>query len=211
MSGACPECGRAFQRWFVGQVTKLAEANSTPLSAVSIAIAENRTPEDRLHTLHTTAMKRALSYVLNKAPGISWVAGGIDLSLNDDTQKGSDIGWLPQFYGFVATSDIKTLSDLLRKRYPKTKQAPRPVQVKACDGSTEALSYGFKSEFVRRVAYRDQQGRWNTRKISLPPKHHVQAMLWMHKIGLSGRLFLKNVRMTRIGHHVELLKIRKLE
>ena len=212
MSGACPQCGRAFQRWLVGQVTKLAEANPTPLSAVSIAIAEHRTPESQLHTLHTTGMKRALAYTLGKVTGINWVAGGIDLSLNDDTQKGSDIGWLPQLYGFVATSDIDTLSNLLRKRYPKTDQAPRPVQIKRFDGAIEAFSYAFKPGFVKRIAYKDsEKNRWDTRKVYLSPKHHVQAMLWMHKIGLSGRLFLKNIRMTRNGHHVELLKIRKLE
>ena len=165
----------------------------TPIS-VSIAFADDRVAEGRLHGLHTTGMKRALAYTLNKVTGISMVAGGIDLSLNDDTQKGHDIGWVPQFYGFVAGADMRALSDLLRGRYPANQHAPRPVRIKTSDGSFKNLSYGFKSTFVRRIAYRDPQGRWNTRKVFLPPRNHVQALIWMHQIGFADRLFLKNVR-----------------
>ena len=212
MSGACPECGRALQRWFVGQTQRLAGPNPNNLWAVSIAFAEHRVPEDRLHTLHTTSMVKALRYLLNKAPGISWVACGIDLSLDDDAQKVLDIAWVPQFYGFVRTTNITALVDLLRKRYPKTDQAPRPVHIKLFNGKIEAFSYALKPVFTKRIAYKDpEKGRWDTRKVSLPPKHHVQAMLWMHKIGFSSRLFFKNVRMTRIGQHVELVKIKQLK
>ena len=40
-----------------------------------------------------------------------------------------------------------------------------------------------------------------------------RAMLWMHKIGFSGRLFLRGVRMTRTGNGVGLvqIKMKKLE
>jgi hypothetical protein len=168
-SGACPECGRAFQRWFVGQVDALAHADGGQLASVSIAFADHRVPEGQLHGLHTASMKRALAYTLAKVTGVSMVAGGIDLSLNDDSQKGLGIGWVPQFYGFVAGANVRALSDQLRNRYPKTDQAPRPVQIKTSDGSLEALSYGFKPTFVRRIAYRDPRGRWNTRKVRL---HH---------------------------------------
>jgi hypothetical protein len=36
-------------------------------------------------------------------------------------------------------------------------------------------------------------------------------MIWMHQIGLGGRLFLSGVRMTRVGDSVGLIKIKKLE
>jgi len=156
-------------------------------------------------------MVKALRYVLTKAPGIEWVAGGIDLSLNDDTQKGGNTGWLPQFYGFVRTTNITPLTNLLRKRYPKTDKSPRPVQIKLFKGEIEAFSYAFKPVFTKRIAYIDPQGRWNTRKVYLPPRDHVQAMLWMHNTGFSSRLFFKNVRMTRVGQHIELVKVRQLK
>ena len=58
-SGACPECGRAFQRFFVSEVKDLASNESLlKLTAVSIAFPRHRTADDKLDTLNTTKMKR---------------------------------------------------------------------------------------------------------------------------------------------------------
>jgi hypothetical protein len=211
MSGACPECCRAVQRWFVEQAQTLADATSYPLISISLAFAEQRVPQGKLPSLDTAPIKKALSYTLDKSEGFDWVVGGIDLSLNDDSQKGYGIVWQPQLYAFAAVADSKSVTDSLRKRYPRSIEVPRPVQHKECDGSTEAFSYGLKSVFVRRIAYKDLQSRWNTRKVFLPPKCDVQAMCWMHTRGFAGRLFLKGVRMTRVGDSVGLIRIRKRE
>jgi hypothetical protein len=120
-------------------------------------------------------------------------------------------GWQPQFYGIAAAQNAQILSKILRDKYSPTDQAPRPVHIKECDGSLLAISYAFKTNFIRRIAYKDPQGRWNTRKVYLPPKQHVQAMLWMNQTAVGNRLFLKNVRMTRVGQHVGLVQIKKLE
>ena len=122
MSGACPECGRAFQRWFVGQVTDPASNESSlDLIAVSIAFANHRTAEDKLDTLNTTKLKRSLSESMKNADGLTWMVGGIDISLNDDTQKNGDIAWQPQFYGFADVTSREALSKVLRDTYSPTK------------------------------------------------------------------------------------------
>ena len=219
MSGACPECGRAFQRFFVFEVSKLATSTSQrELASISIAFPNDRVSEDRLNALQATSMKRALSEAIKEADGIAWMLGGIDLSLNDDTQKKLDIGWQPQFYGFADVANPHSLSTVLRGTYSPTKRAPRPVQIKECDGSARAISYGFKTDFVRRIAYRTKVGPpenrrkcWHTRKVSLRPVEHVRAMFWLHRIGLAGRLFLRGVRMTRRKNGVALAQIKNLE
>ena len=220
-SGACPECGRAFQRFFVSEVKDLASNESLlKLTAVSIAFPRHRTADDKLDTLNTTKMKRDVTETIKDSDLIHWMAGGIDLSLNDDTQKNHGVVWQPQFYGFADVTSREVLSKVLRDRFIASKPAPRPVQTKECDGSTRALSYAFKTEFVRRIAYRATVGPpenrrkcWHTRKVSLRPSEHVRAMLWLHRIGLAGRLFLRGVRMTRTGNSVSLvqLKAKKLE
>jgi hypothetical protein len=43
MSGACPECGRAFQRWFVSQVEVLADSGSEDPHSASIIFSKHRT------------------------------------------------------------------------------------------------------------------------------------------------------------------------
>jgi hypothetical protein len=219
MSGACPECGRAFQRWFVSKVVELVgNPNPNHLNSTSIVFLNHRTAEDQLTALDTTGMKRSLSQTVKDADGLEWMAGGIDLSLNDDRQKKQGIAWQPQFYGLADVTNVEALSNLLRGTYSPTKSAPRPVQIKKCDGSTKVISYAFKTDFVRRIAYRAQVGPpdrrrrcWHTRKVSLRAGEHVQAMLWMHQIGLCGRLFLRGVRMTRTGSNVGLVQLKKLE
>ena len=219
MSGACPECGRAFQRFLVSEVRKLAAGKSEQqLASVSIAFPKHRTAEDQLNVLGTTKLKRFLSESMNNANGLAWMTGGIDLSLNDDTQKKLDIAWQPQFYGFADVPSVETLSKMLRDTYSPIKFVPRPIRIQECDGSARAISYAFKTEFVRRVAYRaivgppeNRRKCWHTRKVSLRPVEHVQAMLWMHNVGLAGRLFLKGVRMTRVGDSVGLVDIRRRE
>ena len=218
-SGACPECGRAFQRFFVSEVSKLATSTSQQeLASISIAFPKDRVSEDRPNALQTASMKRALAETIKDADGIAWMLGGIDLSLNDDTQKKLEIAWQPQFYGFADVVNLEPLSKVLRDRYCPSKIVPRPVQIKECDGSARAISYGFKTEFVRRIAYRTKVGPpdnrrkcWHTRKVSLRPVEHVRAMLWLHRIGLAGRLFLRGIRMTRTGDSVGLVKIKKRE
>jgi hypothetical protein len=216
MSGACPECGRVFQRWFVSQVL-VANADLEDLNSISIVFLNHRTAEDQLASLDTTKMKRSVSEAIKDADGLIWMAGGVDLSLNDETQKNNGIAWQPQLYA-IAHADIGKLSKALRNTYSPTKTAPKPVQIKECDGTETAVSYAFKTEFVRRITYRTEVGPsenrrkcWHTRKVSLRPSEHVQAMLWMHKIGLGGRLFLRGLRMTRIGNSVGLAQIKKLE
>lgn len=87
-SGACPECGRAFQRWFVSQVDTLIESEiAEDQSSISIIFSNHRTAEHQLTGLDTTGIKRSLSETIKDTDGLAWMVGGIDLSLNDDTQK----------------------------------------------------------------------------------------------------------------------------
>jgi hypothetical protein len=216
-SGACPECGRAFQRWFVSQVVALADSGADGLNSISVIFLKHRTPEDQLIGLAAGGMKRSMSETIKNADDLAWIAGGIALSLNDDVQKKQGIAWQPQLYA-IAEADVSGLSKVLRERFSPTESARRPVQIKACDGTANAISYAFKTDFVRRIAYRTEIGPpenrrkcWQTRKVSLRAGEHVQAMLWMHKIGLAGRLFLRGVRMTRTGNSVGLVQMKKLE
>jgi hypothetical protein len=221
MSGACPECGRAFQRWFVAELKDLASNDSLlDLIAVSIAFPHHRTADDKLDMLNTTKMKRDVTETIKDSDLIHWMAGGIDLSLNDDTQRNVPLCWRGQLYGFTEVSNRKQLSKLLRDTFKKTRKVKRPVQTEVCDGSYRAISYGYKNDFVRRIGYRGQAGPpenrrtcWKTRKVSLRPLEHVRAMLWLHRIGFAGRLFLRGVRMTHTGNSASLVKLKakKLE
>ena len=93
------------------------QRRSLKLIAVSIAFPHHRTAEDKLDTLNTTKMKRSLTETIKDADGLSWMVGGTDLSLNDDTQKKLDIAWQPQFYGFADVTSVEILSKVLRDTF----------------------------------------------------------------------------------------------
>jgi hypothetical protein len=216
MSGACPECIRAFRRWFVSQAQDLVSgAEPNTLHCVSVISGKNRTLADQLTNFSPTNMLRSLTDLARASGNVQWAIGGVDLSLNDDTAKSLDIGWQPQVYAIAHLAEGKSSLDILRKSYQADETVRRPIHIKPYDGSIKAISYAYKADFLRRVAYQREVGPpesrrtcWHTRKVSLRPAEHVQAMLWMHKIGLAGRLFLKGVRMTRNGQNVSLVQIK---
>jgi hypothetical protein len=214
MSGACPECSRAFQRWFVSEVERLVgKSDADNLQCVSVIFQARRTTPGDLMDVDSTGLKRSFSATTEKTNGVNWIVGGIDLSLNDDRQKRQGLAWQPQIYA-LAEGNLNTLAKRLREKFGTHEPLSRPVQIKRCDGSAEAVSYAFKTEFVQRIAYKAELSHrqcWSTRKVSLPPVRHVQAMIWMHRQGLQGRLFLHRVRMTRVGNGVALVQIKKRE
>ncbi len=168
--------------------------------------------------LTATSIKRSLSHTIEDLDGLAWMAGGIDLSLNDDTQKRHGVNWQAQFYGIAAVSSRQAIVKRLGTAYPSNETVRRPVQTRQCDGSAKAISYAYKIDFVLRIAYRATIGLperrrkcWHTRKVSLRPPDHVRALLWMHRTGLAGRLFLRGVRLARTGNSVGLIRVRKLE
>jgi hypothetical protein len=219
-SGACPECARAFQRWYVAQVASLAdEHNVDQLIRISLVFPDRCTDADNLQAITTTNLIRFIAETARRAEDVNWAVGGIDVSLNDITQKDQGVFWQPQLYLIADMNDGRSIfSELLRDGVHSSEIVHRPVQVALCDGSLDSISYAFKTDFVRRISYwgksaRSQNSResWHTRKVSLRAPENVQALVWMHKIGFRGRLFLHGVRMTRNGAGVGLAKIKKLE
>ena len=103
------------------------------------------------------------------------MAGGIDLSLNDDTQRNVPICWQAQLYGFTEVSNRRQFSKLLRDTFKKTRKVKRPIQTEECDGSSRAISYGYKNDFVRRIGYRGQAGPPGNRQNMLENAKSVAA------------------------------------
>lgn len=220
MSGACPECTRAFQRWFVDSTERLTKGRNPrgELVTASIVFPDGWVPTHLTNTLSMENSKRAVTRSIEGSPVVDWMVGGIDISLNDDTQKGLGMGWQVQLYGIAMVKDRTAFSALLKHQFRRTAPISRPVQIKAYDGSPEAISYAFKTEFVRRIAYRGQTGTngkrrecWMTRKVSLSPIDHADLLVRLDFLGLAQRLYLRGVRMTMTKNGVALAKVKKTE
>jgi hypothetical protein len=218
-SGACPECGRAFQRWLVHSTTALIAASNSPGDLVSVSIVppKARVPSCGITTLSLTDSITAVTQALQDFSDIEWMVGGIDVSLNDDTQKGLQEEWQLQLYGIAMVKNRDALASRLRSKFERTKEVFRPVQIKTCDGSARVISYAYKAEFVRRIAYhatifsKDKTRRcWMTRKVSLRARDHVSLMEWLDSVGLFQRLFLFQVQAVNATSGVT-LKVKLLE
>jgi hypothetical protein len=219
-SGACPECGRAFQRWFVHSTTALISSSSSSgnLVSVSIVFPKARVPICGITTLSMASSLIAVTQALQDSDDIEWMVGGIDISLNDDTQKGLEEEWQLQLYAIAMVKDRGALASRLRSKFERTKDVSRPVQIKVCDGSTGVISYAFKPEFVRRIAYHatiTSKGKsrkcWMTRKVSLRARDHAGLMEWLDSIGPVQRLYLYRIQMVKAGNGVALEKVKLLE
>jgi hypothetical protein len=219
-SGACPECTRAFQRWFIDSTRHLAQRRDLKgeLVTASIVFPDSRVSTQLINTISIENSKRAATRSIEGSLDIQWVIGGIDISLNDDRQKNLGTGWQLQLYCIALVRDRRKFALLLKKQFPRSSTISRPVQTKDCDGSLNAFSYAFKTEFVRRIAYRGKlsekhQGRqcWMTRKVSVSPIDHADLLVWLDSVGLAQRLYLRGLRMTVTRNGVALATVRKNE
>jgi hypothetical protein len=144
-SGACPECTRALQRWFVRSARRLVRdlEPADELITVSIVFPNGRSPVDTLDTLDTVNWKEAVARATEDSSIVDWIVGGLDISLNDDTQKHLGTGWHLQLYGIALVKDRAKLLTALRRAFPSTDHVSRPVQTKVCDGSRRAVIGGL--------------------------------------------------------------------
>jgi hypothetical protein len=218
-SGACPECGRAFQRWFVSSTTALISASNSSGDLVSVSIVppKARAPSFDISALTIADSILAVKQALANCSDIEWMVGGIDVSLNDDTQKGLQEEWQLQLYGIAMVKNRDAFRSHLRSKFERSKEVFRPVQIKSCDGSARVISYAYTPEFVRRIAYHatiTSKGKtrkcWMTRKVSLRPRDHAGLMVWLDSAGLFQRLYMFRIQTVKATSGVT-LKVKLLE
>ena len=90
MSGACSQCGRLLQRWFVrtskGFIADYLEPQKGELIAISIVPSGSTISPGQLQSVSIENFQRRMKYALDKA-NIEVGIGGLDFSFNED-QKG---------------------------------------------------------------------------------------------------------------------------
>lgn len=96
--------------------------NLLQLTAVSTAFPKHRSVGD---APDTTKMKRDVTETIKDSDLVHWMAGGIEINLNDDTQRNVPICWQAQLYGFTEVSNRGQFSKLLRDTFKKTRKVTR--------------------------------------------------------------------------------------
>jgi hypothetical protein len=86
----------------------------TELVAASITLPSWRTQPGHLSEFDAGGIRKELIEALGSTKHVKWAVFGLDISMNDDTNKGFDVAWQLQLYGFADVEDRPTVSKSLR-------------------------------------------------------------------------------------------------
>ena len=204
LSGACPTCMRAQQRWLVMNTVRVLG----PLvqcgyraQVLSLVPEHGRIPVGSLNTFDSDKFLDAVSDAL-KACGIDHYKLGLDVSLNQRAGSISPGFWQLQMWGFFHPPK-KRWREQLKALLNPNGRVTRPVKAKRPTSLEAGAAYGVKSIFVRRVSYRkanlDREDRgacWNTRGRILRGEAWVELMLFLDRVGLQRRLLLSTINLS---------------
>jgi hypothetical protein len=198
LSGACPICTRAQQRWFVTETLHvlrplIRDPNYRP-QVLSLVPEFGRIPAGSLDAYDIDAFRGSVREALNSR-GINHYKLGVDISLNQRAGVARPL-WQLQCWGFFHPPK-RLWRERLKAHLNPNGGVTRPVKVVKPDSLEAAAAYGLKNTFVRRLSYRkenlDREDRgecWNTRDRILRGDEWVELMLFLDRIGLQRRIML---------------------
>jgi hypothetical protein len=188
-SGACPECGRLIQRWFVRQAKKFAgqsmARSEEELVLVTIVPPKDMIPQDHLCGFKVEHFHRRLKYAMARA-GVKIALGGVDFSFDVHSQQAFEPFWCPHFHILATTAKRRNLTKTLRRFVAPGHytEVPIPVQTKHFDNTKYGVSYTLKTDFYRRTA-RDGGSPWQTK---LRCEERRELYPFLDQIGLADRI-----------------------
>jgi len=155
-SGACPECGRLLQRWFVRKskrfISDYIDKGDRDLVAITVIPVEALIPPGQLQSFSIENLQRRLKAALDKI-GLDSAIGAVDISLNEDRDEKHPPHWCVHIYIVTSTDQEDHVKRKLRKIYKRHEQIPVPVKITSFQNCAWRRSYAFKIEFLRRVSY----------------------------------------------------------
>jgi len=196
LSGACPECGRLFQRWFVRRSKKFIATHidraGHDLVAISLVPSDLFIRPGYLTALNIRNFIRRAKLKLKKA-GVDVALGGLDFSFNEHRDSKYSPFWCPHFYLITSTKDKKALGKKLRRLFPpKQKKIPRAVKITSFKNKAFRRSYALKMNFKRRIGYNDirkiRKCR-NTSRDKLRATERLELFIYLDLIGFADRIF----------------------
>ena len=214
LSGACPECGRLFQRWLVRK-SKDVIANHVAmpgkaLVSVTIAPTSNLVPPGQLQKFSISDLHRRFKWAMNKF-NLGPAFGGVDFSFNEDRDRSFAPVWSVHAYIISATPAReqlqKSLRDWFKETNPIHRNVVRPVKVSRFTNDAYRRSYALKMHFERRISYREvkiQNGKKricrNTSSDKLRAQERLELFLYLDHIGLAQRVILSGLRAFGDGN-----------
>jgi hypothetical protein len=218
LSGACPVCGRLFQRWFVRAtkpfIRKHLKTENRNFLAVSLIPPSPRIKPRELSQFSITDLHRRLKYAMDKAD-IGSAIGGIDFSFNEDQEAKFNPFWNVHLYAITA-GEKEQLSRQLKAIVQYSRAVPRPKRVTSFENKAIRRSYALKMHFERRIGYDEIKSRngkrrecRNTKRDRLLAAQRLELYLFLDRIGFAERAFFRGAKPVQDSHGVSITLIAK--
>lgn len=209
LSGACPECGRALQRYFVHQGKEHVQfPHRERHGGFFASLVVELFSADDLTDCSLKELQKDLKCKLRDA-GLDFAMGGIDLSYNTSRDEQVFAHWCVHFWFFTNNRDWE---EPIRAAYSQP-HVSRPLMIKSFDGNLAGLAYALKTTFVRRVSFlhidqdRELQYR-NTSDQPLRISERLQLYPFLDQQGLAARVFLMGLRPTKTDDGIKLVRLK---
>ncbi len=151
--------------------------------------------------------------------GLPMVFGAADFCYNEFKEKGLPLRTqlTIHFWAFADSCSVEQGRRALRAFFPRTDDAPKPLNIYDYDGDLRGIAYAFKGNFFRREiipALKDTDGktisRRNTRLRPLRTWQKVELAVLLDRIGLYDRLILRDIKFVRTPQGLRLKPMRSV-
>jgi hypothetical protein len=202
-SGACPQCSRLFQRFYVRQSRKpiqdIIAREGKELIGICIIPSFPLVRPGQLKHFSIANFTRRIKAALDKA-GVKCAIGGIDFSFNEDREQEWQPFICPHIYLITSTDDREKLHQALETIFPETDEVPRPKHLPLFQNNAYRRSYSLKMIFKRRISYykkrKDNPTKKsrNTSNDDLRVDQRIELYKYLHQIGLAARVIFRGLK-----------------
>jgi hypothetical protein len=201
-SGACPQCSRLFQRFYVRQSRKpiqdIIAREGKELIALCIIPSSSIIRPGQLKNFSIANFQRRVKAALDTANVNSGI-GGIDFSFNEDRDQQWQPFICPHIYLIASTDDREKLHQALKKIFRKTDEVKRQIKLPHFQNNAYRRSYSLKMIFKRRISYyklrkEKQTKSRNTSNDKLCVDQRIELFKYLHKIGLAARVIFRGLK-----------------
>ena len=196
-SGACPQCSRLFQRFYVRRSKKpirdIIAREGKELIGICIIPSSPFVRPGQLKHFSPVNFTRRIKAALDIA-GVKCAIGGIDFSFNEDRENEWQPFICPHIYLIASTDDREKLHQALETNFPETDEVPRPKHLPLFQNNAYRRSYSLKMIFKRRISYykmrKDNPTKKsrNTSNDDLRVDQRIELYRYLHQIGLAARV-----------------------
>jgi hypothetical protein len=202
-SGACPQCSRLFQRFYVRRskriIRDIIAREGKELIGVCIIPSFPLVRPGQLKSFSIANFQRRIKAALDAA-NINSGIGGIDFSFNEDRDQQWQPFVCPHVYLITSTDDRGKLHQALKMIFLKSDEVKRQIKLPRFKNNAYRRSYSLKMIFKRRISYyklrKDNPTKKsrNTSNDDLRVDQRIELYKYLHQIGLAARVIFRGIK-----------------